>query len=124
MEQVLASTRKRKERFFVGDKAGYSDLEDLFLAMEGMAMWVQFQTARDRAPAGEDWLKTLIKLSEQTDAWSQEQWLRLFLLIDRLVPRWQRRFLSPDFPSPFVVLREAIGKRPPRKSAAMLLHCL
>jgi hypothetical protein len=120
VEQVLASARKRKERFFVGDKGGYSDLEDIFLAMEGMAMWVQYRTARERAPAGEDWLKTLIKLSEQTGAWSQEEGLGLFLMIDRLVPDWQKRFLAPDFPSPFAVLREAIGKRAARKSAAVL----
>jgi hypothetical protein len=120
VEQVLSSAQKRKVRFFVGDKAGYSDLEDIFLAMEGMAMWVQYRTARERGPAGEDWLKTLIKLSERTDAWSQEEGLGLFLLIDGLVPDWQRRFLAPDFPSPFAVLREAIAKRPPRKSATKL----
>ena len=120
VEQVLSSSQRRKERFFVGDKKGYSDLEDIFLAMEGMAMWVQYRTARKRAPAGEDWLKTLVTLSERTDAWSQEEGLGLFLLIDRLVPGWQKRFLAPDFPSPFAVLREAIGKRAARNSAAML----
>jgi hypothetical protein len=116
----LASSQKRKERFFVGDKGGYSDLEDIFLAMEGMAMWVQYRTARERAQAGEDWLKTLIKVLERTGAWSQEEGLGLFLMIDRLVPDWQKRYLAPDFPSPFAVLREAIGKGAARKSAAVL----
>ena len=63
----------------------------------------------ERAPSGEEWLKTLITLSERHDAWSQEQGLRLFLLIDRLVPGWQARFLAPDFPSPFTVLRTLAG---------------
>ena len=107
VEQALSISRKRKERFFGGDKAGYSDLEGLFLAMEGLAMWVHYRTARDRAPSGEDWLKTLITLSERHDAGSQEEGLGLFLLIDRLVPGWQARFLAPDFPSPFTVLRVA-----------------
>jgi hypothetical protein len=86
--------------------------------MEGLAMWVQYRTARERAPSGEEWLKTLITLSERHDAWSQEQGLGLFLLIDRLVPGWQARFLAPDFPSPFTVLREAVGRHTPLDPAA------
>ena len=111
-------SQRRKDRFFVGDKEWYSSLEDIFLAMEGLAMWVQYRTARERAPSGEEWLKTLITLSERHDAWSQEQGLGLFLLIDRLVPGWQARFLAPDFPSPFTVLREAVGRRTPLDRAA------
>jgi hypothetical protein len=90
---------------------GYSALEDIFLTMEGLGMWVQYRTARDRAPAREDWLTTLSTMSESFDAWSQEEGLGLFLLIDRLVPGWQRRFLAADFPSPFTVLRDAIERR-------------
>ena len=77
-------------------------------------MWVHYQVARDHAPAGEDWRQTAISLSEGTAAlWSQEEGFGLLLLIDRLVPGWQARFLAPDFPSPFAVLREAIRKRAP-----------
>jgi hypothetical protein len=120
--QASLVSRKRKERFFVGDKEGYSELEDVFLAMEGLAMWVQYRTARDRAPAGEEWLATLSTLSETHDAWSQEEGLGLFLLIDRLVPGWQRRFLAADFPSPFTVLRDAIERRGRLKSPAKHGH--
>jgi hypothetical protein len=73
-------------------------------------MWAQFKTARARAPQQEDWLTTLIRLSEKTDAWSQEEGLGLFLLMDRLVPNWQRRFLNGNLPSPFAVLREALDR--------------
>jgi hypothetical protein len=118
LAEALSVSQQRKERFFVGDKEGYSSLEDIFLAMEGMAMWVQYRTARERAPSGEDWLKTLMTLSERHQAWSQEQGLGLFLLLDRLVPGWQARFMAPDLPSPFTVLREAIGTRTPLGRAA------
>ena len=47
----------------------------------------------------------------------QEEGLGLFLLIDRLVPGWQKRFLKPAFPSPFAVLRAAVSGRRPRRSA-------
>jgi hypothetical protein len=109
--QALLVSQKRKERFFVGGKDGYSDLEDIFLAMEGLAMWVQYRSARERAPSGEDWLKTFITLSERHDAWSQAEGLALLVLIERLEPGWHARFLAPDFPSPFAVLREAVRKR-------------
>ena len=109
-EQVVLVSQKRKERFFVGDKEGYSNLEDIFLAMEGLAMWVQYRTARERAPSGEDWLTTFIKLGERADAWSQADGLALLVLIERLAPGWHARFLVPDFPSPFTVLREAVRR--------------
>jgi hypothetical protein len=109
--QALLVSQKRKERFFVGGKDGYSDLEDIFLAMEGLAMWVQYRTARERAPSGEEWLKTFITLSERHDAWSQAEGLALLILIERLAPGWHARFLAPDFPSPFTVLQEAVRRR-------------
>lgn len=115
VRQILASAQRRKASFFVGNKAGYSRLEDIFLTMEGIAMWVQYRTALERAPQGEDHLKTLLKMMEAADSWSQEEGLGLFLLLDRLMPNWQRRFLAPDLPSPFTVLREVINRRPPRK---------
>jgi hypothetical protein len=86
IRQALAISQQRRERFFVGDKNGWAELEDIFLAMEGVAMWTQFQITRDRAPRGEDWLKTLVTLSARHDSWSQEEGLALFLLIDRLAP--------------------------------------
>jgi hypothetical protein len=118
LAQALSVSEQRKKRFFVGDYEGWSDLDDIFLAMEGLGMWVHAQMALDHAPKGEDWRQTLVSLSEKTAAlWSQEEGLGLFLLIDRLVPSWQARFLAPDFPSPFAVLREAIRKRAPLKPA-------
>jgi hypothetical protein len=104
-------SQKRKERFFAGGKDGYSDLEGIFLAMEGLAMWVQYRTARERAPSGEEWPKTFITLSERHDAWSQAEGLALLVLIERLAPAWHARFLAPDFPSPFTVLQEAVRRR-------------
>jgi len=117
LADALSVREQRKGRFFTGQNSGYSDLDDIFLAMEGLGMWVHYQTARDHAPRGEDWRQTLVSLSERTDAWSQEEGLEMFLLIDRLVPGWQARFLAPDFPSPVVVLREAVRNRAQQDSA-------
>jgi hypothetical protein len=105
---VLDLIQQRQERFFVGDKKGWAELDSIFLAVEGVAMWAQFQNARDRAPKGEDWLKTLTELVARHDSWSQSEGLALFLLIDRLAPGWQARFLAADFPSPITFLRTAL----------------
>jgi hypothetical protein len=64
-----------------------------------------------RKPTGEDWLTTFVTLSERADAWSQQDGLALLVLIERLAPGWHARFLAPDFPSPFTVLREAVRRR-------------
>jgi hypothetical protein len=54
-------------------------------------------------------MQTAMALAARADAWSQLEGLGRFLLIDRLAPGWQARFLAPDFPSPFAVLREAVN---------------
>jgi len=42
--------------------------------------------------------------------WSQEEGGGLFFVIDRLVPDWQARYFGSEMPSPFDVLRAAVGK--------------
>jgi hypothetical protein len=41
--------------------------------------------------------------------WSQEEGLALFLLVDRWMPGWVSRVLSPEMASPVVLLEEATG---------------
>lgn len=106
----LAVSEQRQKMFFTKEKDGYKELEDIFLSLEGLAMWAQFKTARDRAPKDEEWLKTLITLAQRSDSWSQEEGLGLFLLIERLVPNWKQHFTSENPTTPFVFLRKAINK--------------
>ena len=70
-------------------------------------MWAQAQMALDHAPAGQDWKETLMSLAGFYGAWSQEEGMGLFLLIDRLVPDWKARYFGTEMPSPFDVLRTA-----------------
>ena len=76
--------------------------------MEGVGEWVRFQLKRQQVSSSSRWDQTLNEMMADSDAWSQHQGLALFLLLDRFVPDWQSRFLSPNFPSPFAVLREAL----------------
>jgi hypothetical protein len=41
--------------------------------------------------------------------WSQEEGLALFLLVDRWMPGWVSRVLSPEMASPVVLQEEATG---------------
>jgi hypothetical protein len=67
--------------------------------MEGTAMLVQFQHAR-RTASGQPWQRTLHVLAQRTDSWSQSEGLGLFLVIDRLNPKWPARFFSNATPPP------------------------
>jgi hypothetical protein len=115
IEKALALADTRRARYFTGDKAYQAELDDIFLVMEGIGVWVQFQIARDLAGRHESWRDSLQFLLSRNDDWVQEEGLALFLLLDRLVPNWQARFMAPDFPPPFEVLRDAL--RTPRRRA-------
>lgn len=105
----LRMIERRRDRFFVGKYEGWSEMEDIFFALEGSAMWVQFKSALRMAPNGQPWLETLATLGQRTDAWSQSEGLGLFLLIDRFIPGWQGKFFGEDVPSPVKTLRQALA---------------
>ena len=106
--EALSIAERRRARFFTGARAVHAELDDIFLVMEGVGEWVRFQLKRQQVSPSSRWHQTVNEMMADSDAWSQHQGLALFLLIDRLVPDWQSRFLSPNFPSPFAVLREAL----------------
>lgn len=109
LAEALSASQRRRERFFSGTGRFYADLEDIFLSMEGLGMWVHYQVARDRASQEEPWHQTLFRVLQTAgDSWSENHGLKLFVLMDRLVPGWQRRFLARDFPQLSEVLREAL----------------
>jgi hypothetical protein len=110
ISEALSLVEKRRATFFTGDRTAYAELDDIFLGMEGIAMWVQFQVARAHAPKEEPWQTTALNMLKGNTEWVQEEGFVLFVLIDRLVPNWQARFFGPDFPSAFAVLREAVRR--------------
>jgi hypothetical protein len=103
---ALATAELRKKTFFDGDNAGFSELDDFYLVLEGVAMWAQYQHARRAAPPSEPWQRTLSLLLNRTQSWSQGEGLALFVLLDRFRPNWQATFMAETFPSPFDELRQ------------------
>lgn len=108
ISQAVSIARRRRERFFVGDDEMYSELEGLFLNMEGIAEWVRFKHHQ----ADPAWPNTdtdiIAFLRGQENSWSQDEGLALILLLEQMVPGWKRQVLSSDMPSPLAILTGAI----------------
>jgi hypothetical protein len=108
VSEALSIAQRRRERFFTGDDEVYSELEGLFLNMEGIAEWVRFKHHK----ADPAWPNTdadiIAFLRGQENSWSQDEGLALSLLLDEMVPDWKRQIFSPEMPSPLAILREAI----------------
>lgn len=107
-EKGLSMARKRRARFYVSQNAAFRDLEDVFFAMEGSAQWAAYRWARSQsAPAVSD--DALVKfVRADRKFWSQDEGLALYLLIDALIPGWQKRTFGDTIASPFALLEEAL----------------
>lgn len=110
LARALRMVQQRHARYFVGQRKLYASLDEIFLTLEGTAMWAQFQMVREHAPAGEDISATFTRVMNDGKSWVQVEGMALFLLIDRLVPDWQTRYFAPNPPSPFALLQEALRK--------------
>jgi hypothetical protein len=86
--QALAMMRSRHARWFVGDKAVFATLDDLFLSLEGAGQWTAYawlahpQGGKMESPASVE------KMLGRRRRWSQDEGLALFLVVDRLMPGW------------------------------------
>lgn len=109
LRQALSTVKARQSRFFVGENEVYGELEGLFLNMEGVAEWVRFKhhQADPEWPSADAEIVGFLR--GQDNNWSQDEGLALILLLDDLVPGWQRRILDPEMPSPIDILADAIG---------------
>jgi hypothetical protein len=85
---ALAMIRARRQQFFTEKEAVYAEIEEIFLTMEGAANWTAYQAARGQGLSEAEALKLIRRGGK---FWSQEEGLALFLVIDRLLPRWQKK---------------------------------
>lgn len=109
--EALDLVQQRHERFFTGVDEVYRTVDGLFLNLEGVGSWVQYEMAR-RDPANFTAEQQILDTKGRGTSWSQGEGLALLMLIDRFVPRWQRRLLAPELASPLTVLREICPPRP------------
>jgi hypothetical protein len=110
LKAALQLAAERQRRFFVKENEGYKKLDDIFLALEGSAMWAQYKITLKYAPPGQSPAQTIFFIYEHGNSWSQEEGLALFLIIDKLVPGWQGQLFSSALPSPFELLKKHTSK--------------
>ena len=104
---ALTLSQQRRSTYLVGDDAVLAELEEIFLAMEGVAEWFAFRAIPRSAEVTHAALEA--SRGNLKNSWSQAEGLALFLLIERFdVPKWQTRTLAPTPASPFTLLREGI----------------
>ena len=102
---ALDLIKSRRSRFFVEKDAVYLELEEIFLTMEGAANWAAYKSAMAQGLSKTDALK-LIRRSGKY--WSQEEGLALFLLIDALLPKWQKKAFGKSSATVTDLLSEAV----------------
>lgn len=109
IEQAFKLTEIRKREFFTGDNEGLGQADEIFLSLEGSAMWAQYRAMLKNAPNPNE-RELLSWLVQQAPAWSQERGLVLFLLIDRFSPDWKNQFFEKQLPLANSYLRNALTR--------------
>lgn len=109
--EALRMMRERRARWFIGRRAYLGDLDDVFLTMEGLGQWLAYAWYVSRRGGSIAPSRALAGVRRAGDQWSQDEGLALFLVIDRLLPDWQRRaFREPDWRASRL-LASAVGEQ-------------
>jgi len=94
--QALAKFRARRARWFTGDAEKWKPIDDIFLTMEGLGQWSMYAWFTDKQGPGLDPAKVLPEVRRKRNRWTQDEGLALFLVVNRLVPDWQKLAFVPN----------------------------
>lgn len=108
--QALQLTETRKREFFTGENEGLGRADEIFLSLEGSAMWAQFRVMLKNVPKPSEpnERELLSWMIEQMPAWSQERGLLVFVLINRFAPGWKAHFFGTQLPLATDYLRDVL----------------
>lgn len=87
---ALTLLRARRDRWFGGPQASWTQYDDVFLTMEGLGQWLAYSwyVSPDGLHLGPK--QALREVRRGGKYWTQDEGLALFLVIDRLLPGWQK----------------------------------
>jgi hypothetical protein len=108
--RALDLVHQRHSRYFTGPNKAYAQIESLFLTMEGAGQWAAYRFAKLHAGAAGASEDPLASLRGSGRAWSEDEGLALFLLLDELIPLWQEKIFASTPASPLDLLDAAIGR--------------
>jgi hypothetical protein len=105
--RALAMVRARQTRWFTGEEAKWTDLDDAFLTLEGVAQFAAYRWLTDPrgghiAPA-----VALNNFRRGGRFWTQDEGFALFLVVDRLVPNWRDRAFAANPEGAYELLARA-----------------
>ena len=110
-QKALDHLRARRAKWFTGEAEKWAPLDEIFLTMEGLGQWVIYTWFTDPRGEGLDH-ETALREARRGRSWTQDEGLALFLLVDRLVPDWQKLAFAPKPETAEALLqRAATGKR-------------
>jgi hypothetical protein len=87
-QQALEMIHARHTRYFTGENAVFSTLDNVWLSMEGAAQWSAYAWLSHPKGAGMSRADAVAKMLGRRRWWAQDEGLVLFLVIDRLMPEW------------------------------------
>jgi len=88
-KEALAQMRARRAKWFTSNLAYWSEVDEVFLTMEGLGQWVAYAWLTDSKGAHLAPAVALPEVRRKRNRWTQDEGLALFLVINRLVPNWQ-----------------------------------
>jgi len=86
--EALKMIRARQGRWFTGDEAVFSQLDSMWLSLEGSGQWIGYAWLTNPKGGGMTTEQGKAKMRGRGKWWSQEEGLGLFLVIDRLMAEW------------------------------------
>ena len=86
--EALEMMRSRHARWFTGDNAVFADVDNIFLAMEGVGQWSAYAWLSHPDGGGLERDAAIKTMLGQRRWWAQDEGLALFLVLDRLLPEW------------------------------------
>lgn len=104
-KSVFEMIQSRRSHFFTNENAIYEEVEEIFLTMEGAANWAAYRAAIDQGLNQTEALKLIRRGGKW---WSQDEGIGLFLLIDALYPKWQKKAFGKSQMSVIHLLGEAV----------------
>ena len=94
--EALAMMRQRQARWFTGEKALFVDVDNVFLAMEGVGQWTGYSWLSHPQGGGLDREAAIAKMLGRRKWWTQDEGLALLLVVDRLLPEWPALAFGDD----------------------------
>jgi hypothetical protein len=105
--EALALIRARQAKFYTGENAPLSELEDLFLTLEGMGQFAGYSWLAYPKGGAKPSADAVAQM--RTRWWSQEEGLAIMLIVSRLVPDWQARAFAQKPATALELLAAAAG---------------